>query len=56
MVLTHVVHFRFLAGASLSADAPAAPATFNNSTMNWLSPSMHICIPLALFLYLRLSP
>lgn len=35
---------------------PAPAATFNNSTQNWLSPGLHICIPLALFLYLRMMP
>lgn len=56
MILTHVIHFKFLGGASLSAGAPAPASAFNNNTQNWLSPGLHICIPLALFLYLRMAP
>lgn len=41
-----------------SADAPTPPViTFNNATMNWLSPTPHLLLALGALLYLyRMSP
>lgn len=54
MILTHLVAFEFIPGAG-DGSAPAAP-TFNNSTQNWLSPSMHLALLLGALLYLRMIP
>jgi hypothetical protein len=55
VILTHVVMFRFLGGASVG-EPVIPPVTFNNSTQNWLSPSMHLTLLLGVFLYLRMIP
>jgi hypothetical protein len=55
VILTHFIMFRFVDGAGQAA-TPPAPSAFNNSTQNWLSPTMHLGLLLGLWWTLRGVP
>lgn len=42
--------------AKTGEDSVAPAVTFNNSTQNWLSPTLHLALLLGALLYLRMIP